>query len=157
KANWGDRIGLRPEDLDVEPAIQARWVENSRQALTGRVVRGEVSFKRPGNKPTTYFNIIAPIKDGAHIRGLLGINIDVSDLREAERERDRLFVREQRARALAEIAERRNALLVDQLSVSLEELQKTQAALLKRERLAALGELASVIAHEVRNPLGAIF
>jgi signal transduction histidine kinase len=156
KTHWGDRIGLRPEDLDVSPAMQSRWAENSRLALTGKVVRDEVSDKRAG-KASTYFNIIAPILDGAQIRGLLGINIDITDLQEAKRERDRLFVREQRARALAEIAERRNALLVDQLSLSLEELQKTQAALVKRERLAALGELASVIAHEVRNPLGAIF
>jgi len=157
KKSWGDNIGLRPEDLDaIDAKIRAHWVETHKTALEGTVVRGEFKFYR-GNKPMTFFNIIAPIRDGAEIRGLLGINIDVTDLREAERERDRLFVREQRARALAQIVERRNQLLVEELSLSLEELQRTQAALVQRERLAALGELASVIAHEVRNPLGAIF
>ena len=39
----------------------------------------------------------------------------------------------------------------------LESLREAQEALLQRERLAALGELAAVVAHEVRNPLGAIF
>jgi signal transduction histidine kinase len=38
----------------------------------------------------------------------------------------------------------------------LESLHEAQEALLQRERLAALGELAAVVAHEVRNPLGAI-
>ncbi len=47
--------------------------------------------------------------------------------------------------------------LFDDLKKSYDELAQTQAALVKHERLAALGELAAVMAHEVRNPLGVIF
>lgn len=47
-------------------------------------------------------------------------------------------------------------LLVD-LRKSYADLARTQEQLVQRERLAAIGELAAVVAHEVRNPLGVIF
>jgi signal transduction histidine kinase len=37
------------------------------------------------------------------------------------------------------------------------ELSRAQEELVKRERLAALGELAAIVAHEVRNPIGVLF
>jgi signal transduction histidine kinase len=50
-----------------------------------------------------------------------------------------------------------NARLFEDLRRSYAELARTQEELVKRERLAALGELSAVVAHEVRNPLGVIF
>jgi two-component system, NtrC family, sensor histidine kinase HydH len=47
---------------------------------------------------------------------------------------------------------RHNAWALDRL----DEVTRLQDALVARERLAALGEAAAVVAHEVRNPLGAI-
>jgi signal transduction histidine kinase len=42
------------------------------------------------------------------------------------------------------------------LRSSLQELESTQAQLVRQERLAAVGQLASAVGHELRNPLGVI-
>jgi signal transduction histidine kinase len=50
-----------------------------------------------------------------------------------------------------------HARLYEEVKRSYEELAQTQAKLVRRERLAALGQLAATLAHEVRNPLGVLF
>lgn len=52
--------------------------------------------------------------------------------------------------------QRFNALLEQEVANRTEELRLAQARLVERERLAAIGEFAAMIVHEVRNPLTTI-
>ena len=57
-----------------------------------------------------------------------------------------------RQRVTAELVADRTA----ELEQSLEHLQEAQSALVRSERLSAIGEMASVVGHELRNPLTAV-
>ncbi|HVT21365.1 MAG TPA: ATP-binding protein [Mycobacteriales bacterium] len=60
-------------------------------------------------------------------------------------------VQRRRDYAMSLVADRTEA-----LEHSMRELEHTQEQLVRNERLAAIGELASVVGHELRNPLGVI-
>ncbi len=62
---------------------------------------------------------------------------------------------EERTRDLGE-SEHRYRELFQETRRAYEELKEAQERLIRTERLAAIGELAARIAHEIRNPLGAI-
>lgn len=83
REHWGDCTGRRPEDLCPDEATLALWQSNNRRALAGEVVKAEVQMA-PHGTPGHYYNIISPIRDGEEIRGILGVNIDITPLKRAE-------------------------------------------------------------------------
>jgi len=89
KRDWGDLIGKRPEDACPNYRTLAIWQSNNRKAFAGEVVEGEVTFETPAGA-RHYYNIISPIRDGGSIRGILGVNIDITPLKLAEQALQRL-------------------------------------------------------------------
>jgi PAS domain S-box-containing protein len=68
-----------------------------------------------------------------------GIIRDITDRKRAEVEKNRAYQQAQQYAA--------------ELVSTIKELRGTQAQLIQRERLAALGQMAATVAHELRNPL----
>lgn len=92
-------------------------------------------------KPPAWFNIITtPIKD-KHGNVVAALELSV-DMTERKLLRDRLAEYSQKLEHL-----------VDERT---KELKQTQAKLVKSERLAAIGELAGMVGHDLRNPLTSI-
>lgn len=81
--HWGSILGLRPEDASVSEETLAIWKANNQQAFKGEVVKSEVMYPFQ-NGYHYYQSIVAPVRVGKEIRGILGCNIDITDLKQAE-------------------------------------------------------------------------
>jgi len=79
----GDAIGKLPEEVCPNEHDLAIWLDNNRRAFAGEKVEGEVTLSL-GGEERFYYNIIAPIRDGEELYGILGVNIDITDRKRAE-------------------------------------------------------------------------
>lgn len=101
---------------------------------------------------------IVPLQIEGKAVGLLSLarRRDVPYARSALRSAEILGVQMASLLERARLYDESNRLYGD-LKMSYDQLERAQQELVRHERLAALGELAAVMAHEVRNPLGVIF
>ena len=85
RKRWGNVIGKRPEDLDVDEDNLAIWKRNNERALSGKVVEEEVRLT-VGGEEGFYHTIVSPIMDQGKALGILGVNIDITDRKRMEEE-----------------------------------------------------------------------
>lgn len=84
RKTWGHVVGKRPRDVAVDPDTLRLWESNNRRALAGELVEEDVEFQ-VGCGTRHCRNIIAPIRDGGEIIGIQGINIDITEIKQAEK------------------------------------------------------------------------
>lgn len=82
---WGNVVGKRAEEGAPSPEVRELWETNNERAFAGEVVTGEVMGER-GGELRIFHNIIAPVKVEDEVRGILGVNVDITDRKRAERE-----------------------------------------------------------------------
>jgi len=85
RKNWGDLIGKSPENVAVDKNTNDLWLKNNRLALSGETVTDEVIYDRLNGDKGYYYNIVSPIIDKEEIFGILGILIDISELKKTEK------------------------------------------------------------------------
>lgn len=83
RAGWGDIIGKSPPDICPDAGLLAIWEENNRRVLDGEIIREDVCYHRNDAERHAH-NIVSPIYDGEGIRGICGINIDITAHKQAE-------------------------------------------------------------------------
>ncbi|MBY9007434.1 MAG: PAS domain S-box protein [Candidatus Lokiarchaeota archaeon] len=78
KKNWGNIIGKHPIDIAPNKEILTKWEDNNNKAFSGEIIKEEFSIK-VGKDEKIIFNIISPIIKNEIIKGILGVNIDITD------------------------------------------------------------------------------
>nr|UXE44854.1 adaptive-response sensory-kinase SasA [uncultured bacterium] len=109
----GNLLGLRADRALKPEASRTHFAAAVPRVLRGERVREELQYE-VGDELRTFSRVVAPVSDGSKVSGVLGLDIDITQIKQA------------------------------------------QDSLLRRQRLAELGVMAAVVAHEVRNPLGSI-
>jgi signal transduction histidine kinase/ActR/RegA family two-component response regulator len=75
---WGPAVGKLPEEMGVAPEALRVWEANNARALAGEVLRSEVTYHLNG-EDRQYLSILAPLRDGQRIYGIVGLNLDITD------------------------------------------------------------------------------
>jgi two-component system NtrC family sensor kinase len=133
-----DLLG-EPLTLLLPPEAAALFRSRTRLHETGAVARFELTLKARDGGPIPVLVSASPFMEAHHMTGVFAVVSDLSEQKKAEEERRRMH---------EEVVEA-NVKLRD----SMEQLKAAQEQLIQAEKLSALGELISGVAHELNNPL----
>ncbi|MGB3468488.1 MAG: PAS domain S-box protein [Cyclobacteriaceae bacterium] len=144
--------------------------ENDRQAIRDGLASGKsftteiLNYNKDGQPYWLELRITPVLDDAGNVNRFIAIESDISERRKTE---ERIVKSEKRMREIAEeqlevseklmMAEKKLKKALAEEKVSRKELEKAQAQLVNKEKLASLGQLTAGIAHEINNPINFIY
>ncbi|MGB8931065.1 MAG: ATP-binding protein [Anaeromyxobacteraceae bacterium] len=127
-------LSARPFDRFVAPQDHLRWVSHLERVRASETPQGCELLLRPARRdpfPVQLTSVRMPSTGDAPV-GIRCTLVDVTDRRRAEEERERRMV---------------------ELVGLNQQLERAHLQLLQADKLAAIGQLAAGVAHEINNPL----
>jgi len=76
---WGDLAASRVEETDIPDTIRNTWQDINARVYAGEVVEGEKKYVLPSGETRFYRDIVAPIRMGDGLLGILGTNVDITE------------------------------------------------------------------------------
>jgi PAS domain S-box-containing protein len=76
---WGDLSSTRVDDADVPEEIRSTWNAVNKRVFAGETLEGEKEYLLSSGEKRIFRDIVAPIRMGEEILGILGTNIDITE------------------------------------------------------------------------------
>jgi PAS domain S-box-containing protein len=80
---WGNRLGQHFTAGDINETILRHWHAQHDRVLSGEMFDAETRYDDAA-EPRWFYEIVAPVRNGDHIDGTLGVSVEVTDVHRAE-------------------------------------------------------------------------
>jgi len=135
---WGDLSGKTADYHQIDESIKKLWNKWLDSAYADHEIEGEYDIYL-NNELHHMKTILAPIKRDNEIIGVLGTDIDITEMKENEKK-------------LLNLKDD----LENMVEAEIEKRKTQQELLIQKSKLESLGQLAAGIAHEINQPVGLI-